>query len=936
MQYDHIAELILAHIDDPRHLFVFPSEVAGEFRQRDALLRSSKRAIRRDCFISWDRLKEREFSPGQERLPANSVFRLLFSAGLLEEHRSRGPVLQYLLGETPGEAAAGFQRQLALSLPQLQRAQEMLETHPDIVPPALSHDVRTLYQRYLEFLDGASLFEPAFVPPQAGQTHWVYHIFYPELIEDYREYRHLIDGNDNFVSHPSTASLEQATCLRFENARQELEHLTSSLHQLLERGAHPADIAVTLPDYDAWWPYLAEEAELRDIPLDFRSGRTLAEYPAGRLFSRLSALSVNGFGLEHLKRVVLEPGYPVKSSDQWRELIAFAVDHYYVRSWKGTGAAANELDRKLKQCGLKELRALYRNFRHQIAQLISAPDFQELSKRVHKFIRTFFESDSWEPEAEKVLQYCLLVLRELQEASESAGGIRVADPYSLWLNLLNQRIYVSALRKEAIPVYQYRVSAGCTPLYHFLPGAGQAETRIKHEELTFLREDYRAQLMEREPADMSGDFLSAYAQSGETVQFSCSDIGFSGPQLPPGELLSAGAVRAVVGTAVAGAEAAVDRGGGARRIDEDAAQDLFALEEAYWSGEQEFPHSLYPVQQRGFCFMGQTAFSAKGKDFSKTPVYDPKLLAHLFQVAKGDRGAEDGRFWFSPSSFDQYAGCPFMYLLNRGLKIEEAEFSSQWEDHRFTGIMLHRILTALYKRVQEKDGRWKRENQTEYLRMTEELCREEFDYQASRGRDFMYPIWKGLQKNTRRAVEVFVEQESKLYHGYELAEAEENLGAEIDENCGIQGRVDRISWKEGSAVIVDYKKGDPPGLSDVYQGDSLPPISQLPLYAYAAEEKGYHVTGAAYYSIKNGRYKHMLLDPVAPMDTGGSKIKTMVSPQEFHELKERIVAAVGAAAEHFSRGVFTTTASCDGCDFRTICRRKYNVRIPEVQQHGKP
>ncbi|HKK66040.1 MAG TPA: hypothetical protein VJ967_09315, partial [Clostridia bacterium] len=234
MHYDHISELILAHIDDPRHLFVFPSEVAGEFRQRDALLRSSKRAIRRDCFISWDRLKEREFSPGQARLPANSVFRLLFSAGLLEEHRRRGPVLQYLLGETPGEAAAGFQRQLALSLPQLQRANEMLEIHPDIVPPALVHDVRTLYQRYLEFLDGAGLFEPAFVPPQAKQTAWVYHIFYPELIEDYREYRHLIDENDNFVSHSSTASLEQATCLRFENARQELEQLISSLHQLLE------------------------------------------------------------------------------------------------------------------------------------------------------------------------------------------------------------------------------------------------------------------------------------------------------------------------------------------------------------------------------------------------------------------------------------------------------------------------------------------------------------------------------------------------------------------------------------------------------------------------------------------------------------------------------------------------------------------------------
>ncbi len=965
MYNDQVSDTILKYIDQQRHLFVFPSEVAGEFRQKEVLRRMSsmartagkggmvKRAIRRDRFISWDRLKEREFSPGRTRQPANGVYRLLCAAELLDEHAHRGPLLQYLLGEggeeNGGNAGAGFQRQLALSLPQSQYSVEALDAHPDTVPPALEHDLRTLYTRYLEFLERAELFEPAFVPPQGAQPKQVYHIFYPELIEDYSEFRRLVEENEGFITYFSEPALQQARCIRFPTARRELEYVISSLNKLLDRGVHPGDIAISLPEYEAWAPYLAEEAEIRNIPLDFRSGRTLSEYPAGRLFTRISALSVNGFGLEHLKRIVLEPAYPLASADRWRELIGFAIDHFYVRSWKGDGAAADELDRKLKLSGKKELRSLYRNFRHQIAQLMEAPDFSELQKRVHKFIRTFFEVDRWDPETERVLQYCLMVVRELQEASEKAGGIDISDPYGLWITLLNQRIYVSAVRKEAVPVYPYRVSAGITPRYHFLPGAGQGHTRIRQEELSFLREDYRSLLLEREARDMSADFLSAYAQSGEQVVFSCSDLDFSGPQLPPGELLSAGVVTESGDSeppeAAAASQVENPRLAGpwlegfqfgepqfeAPQIDRG---DIFVQEEAYWAGSQDFPSRLYPVQQNGFASIRNTAFTAKGRDYSKEPVEDPELLAHLFKIARGRLGAEDGRFWFSPSSFDQYAGCPFQYLLNRGLKIGEIDYTTKWDDPLTVGTMLHRILSELCKRVQERDGRWKRENRGEYLRFAEEICNAEFDSRGCYGLDFIYPIWKELQRETLKALSVFVEQESKLYHGYELDKAEDNLHAEIDERCGIHGRVDRVSRKEGHAVIVDYKKGFAPRRAEVYLPDALPSTSQLPLYAYALEKEEYRVSSTAYYSVKKGEYKHMLLDPSAPIETTGKKPKPMVSPEEFQELKERIVSAVSVYAENLGRGVYRAAESCDGCEFRTVCRRKYNVRIPEVRRNG--
>ncbi len=929
MKNDHVTDVICEHIDENHHFFVFPSEVAGEFRQRDVLLQLSRGTVRRDRFISWDRLKEREFSPAHTRQPANAVFRLLFAAEVLGEHRQNGPVLYYLMGDMSNDISSGFQRQLSMALPQLQRSIEVIDAHPGVVPSDLEHDLRELYTRYCDFLDRAGLFEPAFVPPQAEDTYDVYHIFYPELIEDYSEYQHLIEGNGHFISYFSDYSLTRSSCVRFQNARQELEYVITSLHGLLDSGAHPADIAITLPNYEAWAPYLREEAEIRNIPLDFRSGRTLSEYPAGRLFTRLAALSVNGFGLEHLKRIVLEPAYPLASGEKWRELIGFAIEHYYVRSWKGDGAAEDELDRKLKLNGRKELRSLYRNFRHQTSQLMNAPSFQELLKRVHKFIRTFFKIDGWDPETEKVLQYCLLVLRELREASEQARISEIADPYSLWITLLNQRIYVSAVRKEAVPVYQYRVSAGITPKFHFIPGAGQNPTRVRHEELTFLRDDYRSRVLDHDSKDMSGDFIAAYSHSGSQVVFSCSDLDFSGPQLPPGELLSAGIV---TNAELLGSRERETEGLTLHLSSPD--EDIFVQEENFWNGSCGFPARMYPVQQAGFLAMKRTAFRAKGKDYSKEMIDDPGLLAHLLRVGRGERGAKDERLWFSPSAFDQYAGCPFQYLLNHGLKISESDYLTIWYDPMRAGTLLHQILSDLYIRVQEKDGRWKREDQFEYRQIAKDLCKEKFTAESKHGNDFIYPIWKELEEWTRKALELFVEQESKLYHGYELLKAEGSLSAVVDEACGVHGRVDRVSCKQGHAVIVDYKKGFAPKPAEVYQADTLPLTSQLPLYAYAMEQEDFTVSNAAYYSFKEGKYKHMLLEHTAPIETIDKRPKTMVTAEEFQDVKSRIIEAVRVVAEHFKRGDFRSTDKCDGCEFRAICRQKYTVRIPEVKQHA--
>src|SRR6056297_1492380 len=106
-----VEKIIGQYLDHRRDIFVFPSEVAGEYLLRKAVLQSDGRAIRSDRFISWDRLKEWEFSPSRERIPSNTLYRTLFSISLLEEHARKGSLLKLLTGQKPGTDPSVFQNQ---------------------------------------------------------------------------------------------------------------------------------------------------------------------------------------------------------------------------------------------------------------------------------------------------------------------------------------------------------------------------------------------------------------------------------------------------------------------------------------------------------------------------------------------------------------------------------------------------------------------------------------------------------------------------------------------------------------------------------------------------------------------------------------------------------------------------------------------------------
>jgi RecB family exonuclease len=160
----------------------------------------------------------------------------------------------------------------------------------------------------------------------------------------------------------------------------------------------------------------------------------------------------------------------------------------------------------------------------------------------------------------------------------------------------------------------------------------------------------------------------------------------------------------------------------------------------------------------------------------------------------------------------------------------------------------------------------------------------------------------------------------------ELAEAFPEGGA------GMWGRIDRLTRKDDAAVLVDYKKGKVPATDDVYQEEGLPASSQLPFYAHVARHNGYRIAAASYYSLKDGRYTHLFVDPSGPVLLP-ARSKARLQPEQFFGQADRIAAAVEQITRRMRAGDFTIREDCPSCDFRTICRARYILKLPE-EQHG--
>ncbi|MDB2283267.1 PD-(D/E)XK nuclease family protein [Halorubrum ezzemoulense] len=355
---------------------------------------------------------------------------------------------------------------------------------------------------------------------------------------------------------------------------------------------------------------------------------------------------------------------------------------------------------------------------------------------------------------------------------------------------------------------------------------------------------------------------------------------------------------------------------------------------------------------------------------------------------------EDRREPYSPSALDDYARCPFVFLMKRVLGYEEDYGDEAGITRADRGTYVHAVLAAFYRRLRPADDQ--PVDLTTFDRETLEstLLDVALDELADIGE-----VDTPFERRTiGRLLAGLGDPAQNPYHGFggeEMAGLFARfLDTELDNQAGmatqpayfegaididyddvellsdapvtidtpdgpvdirgIADRIDRTARTPYQFHIRDYKTGSTPGRSDITGGTKL----QLPLYGLAFETALEERTGDAHEAVAGSYYKLKSpddIDPVAGELTSKDAVSDDSSPlvpplsqawrlpfdtqAEFSRfIRDVTPTRVGRIGTAIENGAFQPTllsenlANCENCTFRHSCDVRHHHQRDTIEE----
>jgi ATP-dependent helicase/nuclease subunit B len=328
------------------------------------------------------------------------------------------------------------------------------------------------------------------------------------------------------------------------------------------------------------------------------------------------------------------------------------------------------------------------------------------------------------------------------------------------------------------------------------------------------------------------------------------------------------------------------------------------------------------------------------------------------------------RCW-SASRLEQYASCPFQFFLSRVLHLEALDEPMLEIDHLNRGRMLHWLLAALHRKLNERGGAGGspvEQTDEQFLAEVGRLVGELLERMPS---DHL--LAGGLLELDARRVSAWLSDYRRQHGAYDVqwsewdvpprpahfevafgpvrqGDDEDPTEGDADNqdplsrpepfelSCGqetvrFSGRIDRIDIGAiaGQTVfnIVDYKSGRSSrrtSVQSVAEGYSL----QLPLYALAAREllaeRRAIPFRAGYWHVGGDGYKEVI---EFHADSGGR----LAESRDWESLEAQLRSRVGSLVEGIRHGEFPMHSADDKCTshcpYHTVCR------VNQVRALGK-
>lgn len=908
-----IEDCIRRYGTDARTCFVFPSRIAARLWMHRALALTGLTAVPAELFIAWDAFKaECCIAQAENKNPASQIIRLLFAHHIAADNAAaEKPFLQNIIPADYAADGAIFAQWIAGILPQLDHWEKRAAQHKAGKDAEFS-DLRILKKAYTEFLDAHRLFEPSWAGAEFIPHAQQYILLYPELMEDFDEYRSLLEERPELSILPALAFKAETTPLiQFGTMREEIRSTALAVEQLLTNGVPADDIALSIAGIEDTVPYLKREFALRNIPAEFRLGFKLGEQQAGQLFPLLEQCVQEHYSFESLKPLLLNPHIPWKHPAQIQALINFGIKNNCLVSWKDEGHYKNVWKEAFKlpipynphssaeeeQAEKEQAKEWLLPFMKAAERFVQAQSFSEMRRQYILFRAQYLNPDGFSAEDNAVIGRCITLMQELVQLEEDFADCLPAQPYRFFTAQLSREIYVPQNTGRAVSIFPFRVAAATPFAHHFVLNCNQKASRVIYQKLPFLRKDKREELGVVEK-DATQAFFAVYAIYG-TVRFSVSEQTFSGFTVSNG-IFTAFAPRPDLNDS-----------------------DSLLQEYRFFKREEPAPEALYSVQKAGFeqfaDLKQERGFSFLIEPFNGSlPVLSKKLKAGHYT---------DGAFRISQSGLHLFSDCPAQWFLSSALFIDEEDTDAELFNPRYIGIICHRILERLYQRIRENDRVFISAHLADYREWAESIFNETVHSQTDFRGPLAAPFIESIKKRSLKSVDFVLAFDAEKLDGYTPYLME----GELQHRSGdilYHGLVDRIAYQEaeGRAVIIDYKTGKVPSATDYTSGAMRD--FQMPMYIFLAENRlKQEVLHAFFLGITKEERRYIVNDKeVIPQDSSrSSKTREEFEPsiQAFLQIAQAYAQQVGM--EDFRKPAAVQWQDCMGCPFHTICRTTFTV-----------
>lgn len=838
-----IETVLLDELSNPNTVFVFATSVVSSSWVQWCLENTEYKAVSLERFIAWDTFKtnciSEDSDTGLSQIP--SILRKLYARYIVQNKD-----FKKIIASKFKESASSFAPWLSTVLPSLNSWKKQYDIfhqqNPNYQDDDEDNDYLTLFNDYKNFLLKNHLYETSWIQPSFIITGKKYIIFYPEILDDFVDYKNVLSSQDSikFVSlkDSNIKDTEATDILFYTNSRTELRHTVLKIRDLHYKEEVPwSKIAFDVPDLDSCRTYIERELSLYCVPYNVRGGVSLCKNSAGHVFEELRDCSDNNFSYDSIRSLLLDGYIPWKNPNANNALVRqgslskclFNFDNRDLWLESLPEMVISSVDQDGKASGYEVLN-YYKSIKKAIQKICNAESFLKLREAWFSFRDSFLDVDNFSDSANMILGRCISELDEFIEIernflSDEKCGITLDSPFKFFVSELETIKYQPQSQFDGISVFPYKLSASSAYPYHFIINASQRNLTIEYPNLSFLSQKKRDLYALSDSIPVSTSFIKLYNipfEKGESI-FSAAENSFSGFSIASSLLKKIVVDSSEIEDGFFNEEKNI--------LLNSTKQDVQSFKLTVNDLISKKQNTCTDLQKKGFEFWTKawTSDWKSEQPFDKKTLVEPnktsdmiRKLVHSYlyeSIGNHTEPKTPDKLHISTSVMDSFFSSPRLFFLSRVLNLQEdtldTDFLDVFDRGKINHMLLH-IFFLKYKQIPKLNDEGLLENEDEikdYLleNIVEAFNESESFNKAKNNSVLVQEIFNSQKRLFIADIIEFLKRFSKDFSSWYIHSTEESFNENvIDKNYMFTGNVDCIlSNDDGTElVLIDFKNSE--------------------------------------------------------------------------------------------------------------------------------